>query len=183
MFERYTDTARRVIYSARFFASESGSGCIEPEHILLAILREEPNVFRPWLRSDNEYEALRLELEGRATGQEKIPDSVDIPLSAASKRVLAHAAEETERLRHENIQPSHLLAGLLSEPNSPAARALAGVGVEIQQVRMVFVASLKESHRPETDDLHRLIDQLPAAQWEQARALLEALCEGRPNQT
>jgi ATP-dependent Clp protease ATP-binding subunit ClpA len=86
-------------------------------------------------------------------------------------------------LRHENIQPSHLLAGLLSEPNSPAARALAGVGVEIQQVRMVFVASLKESHRPETDDLHRLIDQLPAAQWEQARALLEALCEGRPNQT
>jgi ATP-dependent Clp protease ATP-binding subunit ClpC len=184
MFERYTETARRVIFSARVFASEAGSTLIEPEHILLAILREEPDVFRPWLKSESEYEALRAEIEGREHRQDRIPDSVNIPLSGPSKRVLAYAAEEAEQLHHIQIRPSHLLAGLLREPNTAAARALAGVGVEIQQIRMVFVASLKHSHRhrPETDDLHRLVDQLPSAQLRHARALLEALCQTRPEQ-
>ncbi len=179
MFERYTDTSRRVIFSARFFASELGSTLIEPEHILLAILREEPDVLRPWLKSEHDYEALRAELEDCQPGQERIPDSVDIPLSGPSKRVLAYASEEAERLRHLNIRSSHLLAGLLREPNTSAAHALAGFGVEIQQVRMVFVASLKHPHRPETDDLHQLIDQLPPAQLGQARVLLQALCQGQ----
>lgn len=179
MFERYTETARRVIFSARFFASEFGSTLIEPEHILLAILREEPDVLRPWLKSPHDYDALRVEIEDGQHGQERIPDSVDIPLSAASKRVLAYASEEAERQRHVNIRSSHLLAGLLREPNTGAAHALAGFGVEIQQVRMVFVASLKHPHRPETDDLHRLVDQLPQTQLSQARVMLEALCQGQ----
>lgn len=180
MFERYTETARRVIFSARFFASEFGSSMIEPEHILLAILREEPEVFRPWLRAEHDYEALRSLIESREHGQEKIPDSVNIPFSPPSKRVLAFAVEEAEQLRHREIRPSHLLAGLLREPDSLAAHALAEVGVEIQQVRMVFVVgSLKYPHRPETDDLHQLIDQLPVAQLGQARALLQALSESR----
>jgi ATP-dependent Clp protease ATP-binding subunit ClpC len=181
MFERYTETARRVIFSARFFASECGSRQIEPEHILLAILREEPDVFRPWLKSEHDYEALRTEIERREHWQERIPDSVDIPFSGPSKTVLAYAAEEAERQKHAHIVPSHFLAALLRVPGTVAAQALAGVGVEIHQVRMVFVASLKDSHpnRPETEDLHRLIDRLPPAQLGQARALLEALCQGR----
>jgi ATP-dependent Clp protease ATP-binding subunit ClpC len=178
MFERYTETARRVIFSARFFASECGSGLIEPEHILLAILREEPDVFRPWLKSESDYDALRSEVENRERWQEKIPDSVNIPFSLSTKHVLAYAAEEAERQKNAHIVPAHFLAALLRVPGTTAAQALAGAGVEIQQVRMVFVASLKKPpNRPETDDLHRLIDRLPVAQLEQARALLEALCE------
>jgi ATP-dependent Clp protease ATP-binding subunit ClpC len=181
MFEKYTEKARRVIFSARFFASESGSTLIEPEHILLAILREEPDLFRPWLKAESDYTALRAAIERREEGREKVSDSVPIPFSSFSKHVLAYAAEESERQQDRHIRVSHFLAALLRVPNTVAALALAACGIKLQEVRLVFVASLKHSHphRPETDDLHQLVDQLPAAQLGQARTYLQALCQGQ----
>ena len=38
MFERYTEKARRVIFFARYEASQFGSPCIETEHLLLGVL-------------------------------------------------------------------------------------------------------------------------------------------------
>ena len=39
MFERYTEKARRVIFFARYEASQYGSTYIETEHLLLGLLR------------------------------------------------------------------------------------------------------------------------------------------------
>jgi len=41
MFERYTEKARRVIFFARDEASNFGTPCIETEHLLLGLLRED----------------------------------------------------------------------------------------------------------------------------------------------
>ncbi len=41
MFERFTERARRVIFFARYEATIFASPEIKPEHILLAILRED----------------------------------------------------------------------------------------------------------------------------------------------
>ena len=51
MFERYTERARRSIYYARELVSEYGSITIETEHLLLGILREDPNIIRRFLQS------------------------------------------------------------------------------------------------------------------------------------
>ena len=40
MFERYTEPARRVIFFARYEASQCASPAIEPEHLLMGLLRE-----------------------------------------------------------------------------------------------------------------------------------------------
>ena len=40
MFERYTEKARRAVLFARFEASQSASPAIEPEHMLLGVLRD-----------------------------------------------------------------------------------------------------------------------------------------------
>ena len=40
MFERYTERARRVIFFARYEASQLGSRTIETEHLLLGLIRE-----------------------------------------------------------------------------------------------------------------------------------------------
>ena len=40
MFERYTERARRVLFFARYEASQLGSLSIETEHLLLGLLRE-----------------------------------------------------------------------------------------------------------------------------------------------
>ena len=41
MFERYTEKARRVIFFARYEASQFGSPYIESEHLLLGLIRED----------------------------------------------------------------------------------------------------------------------------------------------
>ena len=44
MFERYTERARRVLFFARYEASQFGSPYIETEHLLLGLLREQEGV-------------------------------------------------------------------------------------------------------------------------------------------
>jgi len=44
MFERYDEAARRALFFARYEASQLGSISIEPEHILLGLLRENKSV-------------------------------------------------------------------------------------------------------------------------------------------
>ena len=44
MFERYTEKACRVIFFGRYEASRYGSSFIETEHLLLGLLRENPEI-------------------------------------------------------------------------------------------------------------------------------------------
>src|SRR5215471_14054192 len=122
MFERYTEKARRVIFFGRYEASQFGSPYIETEHVLLGLLREDKALTNRFLRS--QAEAIRKQIEDHTTVREKVPTSVDLPLSNESKRVLAYAAEEAERLSHKHIGTEHLLLGLLREEESFAARIL-----------------------------------------------------------
>ena len=72
MFERYTEKARRVIFFARYEASQFGSPYIETEHLLLGLLREEKCFAAEILQERGlKLVAIREEL-ARAT-QEKAP--------------------------------------------------------------------------------------------------------------
>ena len=51
MFEKYTEKARRVIFFARYEASQFGQPYIETEHLLLGILREDKALTNRFLRS------------------------------------------------------------------------------------------------------------------------------------
>ena len=117
MFERYTEKARRVIFFARYEASQFGSPYIETEHLLLGLLREDKALTNRFLRSHASVESIRKQIEGHTTIREKVSTSVDLPLSNECKRVLAYAAEEAERLSHKHIGTEHLLLGLLREEN------------------------------------------------------------------
>ena len=134
MFERYSEKARRVIFFARYEASQFGSPYIETEHLLLGILREDRALTNRFLRSHAAVESIRKQIEGQTTAREKTPTSVDLPLSNESKRVLAYAAEEAERLSDRTIGTQHLLLGLLRQ-ESFAARILTERGLQLSQVR------------------------------------------------
>ena len=92
MFERYTEKARRVIFFARYEASQFGSPYIETEHLLLGLLREDKALTNRFLRSHASVESIRKQIEGHTTIREKVSTSVDLPLSNECKRVLAYAA-------------------------------------------------------------------------------------------
>ena len=88
MFERYTEKARRVIFFARYEASQFGSPYIETEHLLLGLLREDKALTNRFLRSHASVESIRKQIEGHTTLREKVSTS---RRSAALERVQACA--------------------------------------------------------------------------------------------
>jgi ATP-dependent Clp protease ATP-binding subunit ClpC len=145
MFERYTERARRVLFFARYEASQLGSISIETEHLLLGLVREGKGLTsRLFARSHLSLETIRKEIEGRSVFREKVSTSVEIPFSAETKRVLQFAAEEADRLLHNYIGTEHLLLGILREERSVAATILMEKGMRLHAVREDIVQLLNE---------------------------------------
>jgi hypothetical protein len=135
MFERYAETARRTIFFARYEASQFGCSYIETEHLVLGLFREDKALANQLLASYSKLEAIRRSITQRGTTGLKVSTSVDMPLSDESKRALAYAAEESERLNHKHIGTVHLLLGLLREEKSFAAQLLREQGLALDLVR------------------------------------------------
>ncbi len=171
MFERYTEKARRVIFFARYEASQFGASQIEAEHILLGLIREDKNLtHRFFHRTHANVESIRKEIEGRVVWRDRIPQQIDLPLSGEAKRVLAYAAEESERLGNRHIGTEHLLLGLLREENSVAAEILYERGLRLSDIRQDLMRQVnleRNAHaRKETPHLFEFSRDLTAAALE-----------------
>ncbi|MGA1369095.1 MAG: Clp protease N-terminal domain-containing protein, partial [Blastocatellia bacterium] len=172
MFERYTEKARRVIFFARYEASQFGASQIEAEHILLGLIREDKSLTNRFLhRAQVNIDAIRKEIEGRTVLRDRVSSTIDLPLSGEAKRVLAFSAEESTRLGHRHIGTEHLLLGLLREENSIAAEILYERGIRLSDIRQELMrqSSLERtSQRRETPHLAEF-----------SRDLTEAALEGK----
>jgi ATP-dependent Clp protease ATP-binding subunit ClpC len=164
MFERYTERARRVLFFARYEASQFGSLSIETEHLLLGLVREGKGLTsRTFARGGLSPDAVRTEIASRVTAREPISASVEIPFSQESKRVLQFAAEEADRLSHAHIGTEHLLLGILREERSVAATILASKGLSLDAARRDIVELLREvSPRIDRADVKSQIDAVKA---------------------
>jgi ATP-dependent Clp protease ATP-binding subunit ClpA len=166
MFERYTEKARRVIFFARYEASLSGSTAIEPGHLLLGLLREDPALFQQ-LRPDSpgEVAEIRKSVESRfPPPKEKVGPSVDLPLSPSAKRVLDRAKQESDRLDSQNVGTGHLLLGIMLEGKSTAAEVLLEMGYRAESIELTVKAgggATPQSVKPETPAA-RIVSQLTA---------------------
>jgi ATP-dependent Clp protease ATP-binding subunit ClpC len=139
MFERYTESARQAIFVARYEASQSGSGYIETEHLLLGILRTDGRLAMRLLKAPEKIDSIREQIENQVTRHEKISGSVDLPLSHECKRALAYGAEEAERLHHKHIATAHLFLGLLREKECAASKIMAANGVTVSALKQEVI--------------------------------------------
>ena len=135
MFERYNEKARRVIFFARYEASQYGSRQIGTEHILLGVLREGHTLVRQLLGPDVDARQIRTEIEKFITKGEIFSRAVEVPLSEESKKVLQFAAQEAERLGDYYVAIEHFLLGLLRVDGSRAARILEERGAQLAPLR------------------------------------------------
>jgi ATP-dependent Clp protease ATP-binding subunit ClpC len=157
MFERYTEKARRVIFFARYEASQFGAPAIEPEHLLLGLMREDKTLTgRFFPRAQITIESIRREIESRTLLRERIPTSVELPLAPETKRVLHYSHEESDRLQHRHIGTEHLLLGLLREERSMAAQILFERGLRLVAVREEIARQTGADARHRKDIPHLL---------------------------
>ena len=127
--------ARRVIFFARYEASQLGSQHIDTEHLLLGLLSQDKGLFRrPYPSFD--YEAVRSDIVARAKpGSPKLPVTVDVPLNDDAKRVLTSAADEAESLGSKHIGTEHLLLGMMYDANLPSAKVLSRFGLDFELLK------------------------------------------------
>src|SRR5437870_7007487 len=135
MFERYTERARRVIFFARYEASQFGSTTIESGHLLLGLIREYTDLIHRFAPDAPSVQEISKEITAHLTVREKVSTSIDMPLSNECKRILAYSAEEAERLADRLIGAQHLLLGMLREENCMAAKVLYQSGLKLDVIR------------------------------------------------
>jgi ATP-dependent Clp protease ATP-binding subunit ClpA len=134
MFERFTEQARRVIFFARYEASQLGSSFIEVEHILLGILREDKTLIGKFFPDPSSiYDSILHEIKLKYDHKAKAPPLIDVPLSSGAKRVLQCAAEFSQHFSHDYIGSEHILLGILNE-NSTVSQMLRERGWSIDLV-------------------------------------------------
>ena len=135
MFERYTESARRTVFFARYEASNFGSLYIDTQHLLLGLLREDKALIRRVLLTAD-FDAVREKVtESIKPGTKSIPTSVDLPLSEHTKRALTYAADEADRLNHRPITTTHLLLGLMRDEKFASAESLLHLGAHLESLR------------------------------------------------
>jgi len=140
MFERYTEGARRVLFFARYEASQLGSASIGAEHLLLGLLRDGATgvAARTFRKAGLDYDQIRAEVTRAAEGNPKVAATVEMPLSRGCKAVLEWAAEEASGLKHPHVGVDHLLLGLLYAGASVAGGVLERAGLHLDEVRVAI---------------------------------------------
>jgi hypothetical protein len=145
VFEHYTEKARRVIFFARYEASQFGTPYIDSEHLLLGLLRESKALSATLLaKSPTAVEDIRKQIETHKPFGQTISTSVDLPLSEECQHILHYASEEADALGHRHIGTEHLLLGILREQECYGAQLLNDNDVTFENARAQIVNAPRE---------------------------------------
>src|SRR5689334_16938563 len=134
MFDRYTPTARKAVFLARYETSQFGGEEIEAEHLLLGILGA--GEFAS-LKAEGHLslDSIRQKIAQRHPARKAVSTSTDIPISKECRRALSLAADEATHLKHDHIGIEHLLLGVARLEKSFAAELLRGMGVTVERLQ------------------------------------------------
>jgi hypothetical protein len=128
-FHRYTEKAKQALFFSRYEASQLGSRTIEPEHVLLGLIRSSHGLKgRLFERLPLSRDDARAEMVPGPAG-EQLSSAVPIPFSDRTTGIFRVAVEEADALKHETIALVHILLGVLRDGESMAARVLARRGM------------------------------------------------------
>ena len=140
MFERFTAEARKALFAARRSAEASGRAEIDPEHLLAGVLA----VASECIGSERTAAVLARLEASTVPADRPAPAPELIPFSTSTKRCLASTSDRAEQLGHR-VRSEHLLAALLVDASTDAAKALMSAGVSAQALEVSALS------RPATD--------------------------------
>ena len=162
MFEKFTEKARRVMFFARYEASQFGSESIQSGHLLLGLLREAEKTSiqlldRMGVQTNLLRERLISALSPRDKKTSPSSTSIDIPMEEEVKRILQHATVESAKLNHKHVGAEHLLLGMLKEEQSLAGRLLKEAGADLIAAKEILLEATKEEKIAKKKKEHPLL--------------------------
>ncbi|TMB44420.1 MAG: AAA family ATPase [Chloroflexi bacterium] len=111
--DKFTEKAQEALQEAAEMARASGNQSVEPEHLLLALVRQDEGVGRTLLeRSGASVQALQPALVSAIERLPKVSGGAQPYLSQALSKTLDQAEQEADRLKDEYISTEHLMLAL-----------------------------------------------------------------------
>jgi hypothetical protein len=134
-FQRYTSKAREAVFYSRYEASQLGSRTIEPEHVLLGLIRAGQGLKgRMFDQANLSLDRARVELRSNRA-IEALPLADRVSTSERAQGIFRAAVEEADALKHHDIGLAHILLGVLRASDSVATTLLDRMGLRMQSVR------------------------------------------------
>ena len=144
---RYTERAQRVIILAQEEAKSRQETVVGTEHLLLGLLREGEGVAVKVLQALGvDLDRTRAEVErligAGGGGRPQGPVEGVVLTPRAKKVVMELAPREAQNLGHNYVGTEHLLLALLREGEGIAAKALEGMGVDLERAKSLVTQLL-----------------------------------------
>jgi ATP-dependent Clp protease ATP-binding subunit ClpC len=150
--KNFTPRAKHVLVLAQKEAEKFNHDYVGTEHLLLGLIVLGEGVAVSVLKSMGlNLDQLRIEVEklcgvGGPTKQAGL-----VPFTPRLKRVLVLAAKEAKDMNYNFIGTEHLLLALMREGESAAAKVLANMKIDINEVRRQVIRALDSDYLPESE--------------------------------
>ena len=135
-FERFSESARKVLTRAQGAAQRLGHNYIDTEHLLLGLAQQESGVASKVLANlgipANKVQPAVEFLIGKG---QKSSTTEEVGLAPRAKKVIEFAIDEARRFNASYIGAEHILLGLLREKEGIAYNVLENLGVTLEKAR------------------------------------------------
>ena len=135
MWQRFSDDARRVIFSAQEAAQRFQSGYVSTEHLLVGLCRDEHTVAVLVLHDFGHTPEEIVSLVEKHIAKEDRPPAEAMTLTPRAKRCIDLAYSEARELNDSFIGPEHMLLGLIREGDANAGKMLEKIGLTLEEAR------------------------------------------------
>ena len=140
--DKLTQKAQEAVLEAQTLAQEHNHAQVQPEHLLLALLRQDEGVVQEVVQQAGlDPLTLSRQLEAELARWPKAYGSnVQATISAALTRVLQDAQNEANAMRDDYVSAEHLLLALAGDNGGGAQKALARLGLNRDRLLQALTA-------------------------------------------
>jgi ATP-dependent Clp protease ATP-binding subunit ClpB len=146
--DRFTTKMQEGLQEGQALASQMQHQELTPEHLLLALLRQQDGLTRPLLEKLNvRTSEIEEQLDQELARRPKISGgTAEQYISADLRNVLNQAESEMTRLKDEYVSVEHLILALVDAPKTAAGRILKEAGINRDSI-MKSLQTVRGSQR------------------------------------
>ncbi|MDY5860347.1 MAG: ATP-dependent chaperone ClpB [Eubacteriales bacterium] len=140
--QKYTQKSIEALRAAQSDATERGNSRLEPEHVFLALMRQEGGLIPELIKKVGVApETAVRELEDAINKLPRVsgPGAEGLYISRACEETLNAAENEAEKMRDEYVSVEHIMLGLFDKPSDAVRSVLRKTGLD----RTAFLEALR----------------------------------------